>query len=87
MTGKATTKVIDHVIEQGYFVTNEEPTNEERGQYSKIIKIVTNENGINAQRTSMDLPIIKKVIAAVQATTNDQVVLQPTMEEASFIFI
>jgi hypothetical protein len=86
MTGKATTKVIDHVIEQGYFVTNEEPTNEERGQYSKIIKIVTNENGINAQRTSMDLPI-KKVIAAVQATTNDQVVLQPTMEEASFIFI
>jgi hypothetical protein len=42
-------------------------------------KIVTNENGLNAQRTSMDLPIIKKVIAAVQATTNDQVVLQLTM--------
>jgi acetylornithine deacetylase/succinyl-diaminopimelate desuccinylase-like protein len=78
MTGKATTKVIDHVIEQGYFVTNEEPTNEERGQYSKIIKIVTNENGINAQRTSMDYQLLK-VIAAVQATTNDQVVLQPTM--------
>jgi hypothetical protein len=57
MTGKATTKVIDHVIEQGYFVTNEEPTNEER--IFKIIKIVTNENGLNAQRTSMDLPIIK----------------------------
>jgi hypothetical protein len=77
MTGKATTKVIDHVIEQGYFVTNEEPTNEERNQYSKIIKIVTNENGLNAQRTS-DLPIIKSH-SAVQATTNDQVVLQPTM--------
>jgi hypothetical protein len=56
---KNNNKVIDHVIEQGYFVTNEEPTNEERNQYSKIIKIVTNENGINAQRTSMDLPIIK----------------------------
>jgi acetylornithine deacetylase/succinyl-diaminopimelate desuccinylase-like protein len=28
-----------------------------------------------------------KVIAAVQATTNDQVVLQPTMEESSFVFI
>jgi hypothetical protein len=27
-----------------------------------------------------------KVIAAVQATTNDQVVLQPTMEEA-FLYI
>jgi hypothetical protein len=54
MTGKATTKVIDHVIEQGYFVTNEEPTNEEKKPIFKIIKIVTNENGINAQRTSMD---------------------------------
>jgi hypothetical protein len=31
-----TTKVIDHVIEQGYFVTNEEPTNAERNQYSKL---------------------------------------------------
>jgi hypothetical protein len=38
MTGKATTKVIDHVIEQGYFVTNEEPTNAERNQYSKLYK-------------------------------------------------
>jgi hypothetical protein len=86
MTGKATTKVIDHVIEQGYFVTNEEPTNEERNQYSKIIKIVTNENGLNAQRTSMDLPIIKSH-SAVQATTNDQVVLNQQWRKSSFVFI
>jgi acetylornithine deacetylase/succinyl-diaminopimelate desuccinylase-like protein len=33
---------------------------------------------MNAQRTSMDLPILQKVIAAVKATTKDQVVLQPT---------
>ncbi|UQD56304.1 M20/M25/M40 family metallo-hydrolase [Flavobacterium sp. K5-23] len=72
-------KVINHIREQGYFVTSNEPTDEERNLHPKIIKINANENGINAQRTSMDLPIIKKVIAAVKATTNDQVVLQPTM--------
>ena len=72
-------KVIDHIIGQGYFVTTNEPTDQERATYPKIIKIIANESGINAQRTSMDLPIIKKVITAVKATTNDQVVLQPTM--------
>jgi hypothetical protein len=28
----------------------------------KIIKIIANESGINAQRTSMDLPIIKRLL-------------------------
>jgi acetylornithine deacetylase/succinyl-diaminopimelate desuccinylase-like protein len=72
-------KVIDHIIEQGYFVTSNEPTDEERNLYPKIIKVIRDKNGINAQRTSMDLPIVKKVISAVEATTKDQVVLQPTM--------
>jgi hypothetical protein len=36
MTGKATTKVIDHVIEQGYFVTNEEPTNAKETNIQKL---------------------------------------------------
>jgi acetylornithine deacetylase/succinyl-diaminopimelate desuccinylase-like protein len=72
-------KVIDHIIEQGYFVTSDEPTDQERNLYPKIIKVIRDRNGINAQRTSMDLPIVKKVISAVEATTKDQVVLQPTM--------
>jgi acetylornithine deacetylase/succinyl-diaminopimelate desuccinylase-like protein len=72
-------KVIDHIIEQGYFVTSNEPTDQERNLYPKILKVIRDKNGINAQRTSMDLPIIIKVISAVAATTKDQVVLQPTM--------
>ena len=72
-------KVIDHIKAQGYFVTNKEPTDEERKEHSKIIKIIPDEDGMNAQRTSMDLPIIKKVVAAVATTTKDQIVLQPTM--------
>ncbi|MCY7290901.1 MAG: M20/M25/M40 family metallo-hydrolase, partial [Ferruginibacter sp.] len=72
-------KVIDHIKAKGYYVTEKEPTEEERNKYTKIIKVLPGLDGINAQRTSMDLPIIQKVIAAVKSTTKDQIVLQPTM--------
>ena len=72
-------KVISHIKEQGYYVTDHEPTDEERAKYAKIIKIIPGNDGYNAQRTSMDLPAIKKIVTAVKATTNDLVVLQPTM--------
>jgi len=72
-------KVIDHIKAQGYYVTDKEPTDEERKNYTKIIKVIPDQDGINAQRTSMDLPIVQKVIAAVKATSKDQIVLQPTM--------
>ncbi|MBS1511506.1 MAG: M20/M25/M40 family metallo-hydrolase [Bacteroidetes bacterium] len=72
-------KVIDHIKAQGYFVTDKEPTDEERKQYSKIIKVITPDDGYNAQRTPMNLPVIKKVINGLKSTTTDQVVLQPTM--------
>lgn len=72
-------KVIDHIKAQGYYVTGHEPTDEERKKYAKIIKVIAGEDGVNAQRTSMDLPIVQKVIAAVKTTTSQQLVLQPTM--------
>ena len=71
-------KVINHIKSKGYYITAKEPTDEERKKYSKIIK-VENGDGMNAQRTSMDLPVIQKVITAVRSTTKDQIVLQPTM--------
>jgi acetylornithine deacetylase/succinyl-diaminopimelate desuccinylase-like protein len=72
-------KVINHIKAQGYYVTDHEPADEERKKYAKIIKVIPGEDGMNAQRTSMDLPVIKKVIDAVKTTTTEQVVLQPTM--------
>src|SRR3954464_10592969 len=72
-------KVIDHIKAQGYFVTDHEPTDDERKKNGKIIKVIADDDGYNAQRTSLDLPIVKNVIEAVQSTTKDQVVLQPTM--------
>ncbi len=71
-------KVIDHIKAQGYFVTDHAPTDAERKEHGKIIKVIASDDGYNAQRTSMDLPIIKKVVAAVKSTTKDEVVLQPT---------
>lgn len=70
-------KVVDHIKAQGYYVIDREPTDEERNKYSKIAKVLLS-GGYNAQKTQLDLPIAQKVIAAVQTTTNDQVVLLPT---------
>lgn len=71
-------KVMEHIKAQGYFVTGSEPTDEERIKHGKIIKVIPGNDGYNAQRTSMDLPIIKKVMDAVQSTSREKIVLQPT---------
>jgi len=80
-------KVIDHIKAQGYYVTDNEPTDEEREKYAKIIKVIAVQDGTNAQRTPMDLPVIQKVIAAVKTTSKDQVVLQPTMGGSLPLFL
>jgi len=79
-------KVMDHIKTRGYYVMDHEPTDEERKKYGKIIKVIEGD-GYNAQRTPMDLPIIKKVIAAVKATSKEQVVLQPTMGGSLPLFL
>ncbi|MDB5231090.1 MAG: peptidase [Chitinophagaceae bacterium] len=80
-------KLIDHIKAQDYFVTDHEPTDEERKKYGRLIKVIPGLDGYNAQRTSMELPIIKKVIAAVISTKNGQVVLQPTMGGSLPLFL
>ena len=71
-------KVIRHIERQGYHVTKEEPTDAERAQFPLLVR-VTPETGYNAQRTQLDLPIARQVVAAVQTTTPDRVVVLPTM--------
>jgi acetylornithine deacetylase/succinyl-diaminopimelate desuccinylase-like protein len=71
-------KLIDHIIQQGFYVTDKAPTDEERMKYSKIVQ-VTRGNGNNAQRTSMDWPFAQKVVAAVQQTTKEPVLQIPTL--------
>jgi acetylornithine deacetylase/succinyl-diaminopimelate desuccinylase-like protein len=63
------------------------PTEPERKKYQKLIKVIPGEDGYNAQRTSMNLPITKKVIEAVKSTTNEQVVLMPTLGGSLPLFV
>lgn len=72
-------KVIDHIRNQGFEVLDHEPTDEERRKYAKIIKVIRGNDGYNAQRTPMNLPVAQKLVTAVKRTTAGQVVLQPTL--------
>jgi len=71
-------RLIEHVRKQGYYVTDREPADAERAQYPLIARVNVRPGGYNADRTRMDLPISKSVIAAVQSTVSDKIVLLPT---------
>jgi acetylornithine deacetylase/succinyl-diaminopimelate desuccinylase-like protein len=71
-------KVIDHIIKQGFYVTDHEPTDEERSRYEKIVQVKRG-IGDNAERMSMDWPMAKLIVVAVQQTTKDPVLQVPTL--------
>jgi acetylornithine deacetylase/succinyl-diaminopimelate desuccinylase-like protein len=71
-------RLIDHIRKQGYFVIDHDPTDAERQQYPLLAKVKARAGGYNAERTRMDHPISLALIAAVQGTTKDKVVLLPT---------
>lgn len=80
-------KVIEHIRKQGYYITDHDPTDEERMKYARIAKVIAGTSSYNAQRTSMELPVAQQVIAAVKSTTADQVVLMPTMGGSLPLFL
>jgi acetylornithine deacetylase/succinyl-diaminopimelate desuccinylase-like protein len=67
-------RVVDYVASQGYFVTSEEPTREERLNHAKVAKIQI-DAGENASRTPMDLPIAADVIRAVESARGKTILL------------
>lgn len=71
-------RLIEHIRKQGYFITDREPTDAERVQYPLLARVHVRAGGYNADRTRMDLPISQSVIAAVQSTSFDKIVLLPT---------
>jgi acetylornithine deacetylase/succinyl-diaminopimelate desuccinylase-like protein len=70
-------RVIRHIEKQGYFVTKDEPDESMRRQHPKIARVIV-EAGYNAVRTSMDLPISRDVVKAVEGVRGS-VVLMPTL--------
>lgn len=72
-------KVKQHIRSRGFTILDHDPALEERRKYPLLIKVVAPPGSYNAQRTPMDLPIVSRIRAAVQTTTPDPLVLQPTM--------
>ncbi len=73
----AVDRVIAHIRAQGYHVVETDPDDATRLKYPKIAKIVR-QGGYNASKTSMDLPISKAVIAAVESARG-KVIKMPTL--------
>jgi acetylornithine deacetylase/succinyl-diaminopimelate desuccinylase-like protein len=80
-------KVIAHIKAQGYTVIDHEPGDEERQKHTKLVRVDRDLASYNAQRTPMDDPLAQDVIRAVQATTSDKLVLQPTMGGSLPLFV
>jgi acetylornithine deacetylase/succinyl-diaminopimelate desuccinylase-like protein len=70
-------RFIQHVKDQGYHVVDKDPDMDTRLTYPKIAKIVAGD-GYNAARTSMDLPVSKRVIATLEKARGPLVVM-PTL--------
>lgn len=69
-------KLVKHVEAQGYYVINRDPTPEERLAHALIARINWG-SGYNAQRTPLNLPFAKQLIAAVKASSTVPPVIMP----------
>ena len=71
-------RLIRHVRRQGFTVLDRPPTAAERLRYSRIA-MVRQFGGYNAERTAMDLPISRSVLAAVRSAFPGRTLAIPTL--------
>jgi acetylornithine deacetylase/succinyl-diaminopimelate desuccinylase-like protein len=71
-------KVIDHIREQGFYVTENEPTDLERSTHDKIC-MVKRSSGYNAQKTPLDDAFAQRVVHSVRKGTGEEPLLLPTL--------
>ena len=67
-----------HIRGQGFHVVRGDPDHATRLAQAKIAK-VTRRPGYPAVRTSMDLPLVQRVIAAAERAAGEPVILMPTL--------
>ncbi|HEX8335687.1 MAG TPA: M20/M25/M40 family metallo-hydrolase, partial [Pyrinomonadaceae bacterium] len=72
-------RLVAHIRAQGFYVTDREPTDEERLAHPLVAKVIQEPGGYNAERTRMDLPVSRAAVAAVQSTSREKIVLMPTL--------
>lgn len=71
-------RVVQHIKDQGFFITDREPDDQMRFAHPKIAKIRL-EKGYNAQKTDMQLPIMQQLVHTIQKTTGKEWILQPSL--------
>jgi len=74
---RAVERVVEHIRAQGYHIVESEPDEATRLKYPKIVRVVR-QRGYNASRTSMDLPISRQIVAAVESARG-RVIKMPTL--------
>jgi acetylornithine deacetylase/succinyl-diaminopimelate desuccinylase-like protein len=72
-------QVINHIRKQGFYVTANEPTTEERLAHPLIARVAKDPFNYPAARTSMELPVSEALIKLVQDATANQSVIAPTL--------
>jgi acetylornithine deacetylase/succinyl-diaminopimelate desuccinylase-like protein len=80
-------QVLSFVRKQGYYVTTETPTKEERLAHAHVVRVVKDVWNYPASRTPMDLPVSKALVQVVQAATGNTTVLAPTLGGSAPMYI
>lgn len=68
-----------HIRKQGFHIVREDPSQELRMKFAKIIKVRRGNNGYPALRTEMDLPIAKQLNQAINMVTGEHPIQMPTL--------
>jgi acetylornithine deacetylase/succinyl-diaminopimelate desuccinylase-like protein len=79
-------KVIDHIKSMGFYVTENEPTDQERASYDRIC-MVKKSDGYNAQKTPMDNAMAQRIVKAVAAALPEFPIQMPTLGGSLPLFI
>jgi len=80
-------RVVAHIRAQGYFVTSEEPTVDERRTHAKVARVMMSKGGYPAALTSMDLPVSKALADVVDAAAGGGLVKMPILGGSSPMYI
>ncbi len=80
-------RVVAHIRKQGYYVTVNEPTPEERANYPKIARVTKDAWNYPAARTPMDLPVSRAVVAVVAGATGGPPVQLPSLGGSAPMYI
>lgn len=77
--GRQMERLVAHIANQGFTVLDHVPTAAERLRYSRIAMVKQRGGSYNAERTAMDLPVSRSVLAAVTSAFPGRTLAIPTL--------